>query len=349
MPDCGWRKVGCSLGLQRGTSYPQPLKHLSTDLGWVYPSASNGDDVGRVSDVRLSRELFAQGYSYAELLRLKRTGQLTRIRRGAYANREEPDPHLEHRRLLVATLGQTTAESVVSHHSAAVLHGLPVRLPQPPRVHLTRARPNGGKIRTYVHLHVAALSELEVCDIDAFRVTSLARTVVDLALVLDHAEAVAVGDAALSRGLLPEELDVVLRLSRRRRGRSAAHRAVSFLDGRSESVGESRSRIALAAAGLPKPELQYEVRDPSGGLVGRADFCWEAHRTLGEFDGRIKYGRLLRPGQDASDVVFEEKRREDALRDLGWQVVRWTWDDLGSPSRLAERIRRAFARGKHVA
>jgi hypothetical protein len=84
-------------------------------------------------------------------------------------------------------------------------------------------------------------------------------------------------------------------------------------------------------------------------MVGRTDFCWEVHRTLGEFDGRIKYGRLLRPGQDASDVVFDEKRREDALRDLGWQVVRWTWDDLGSPSRLAERISRAFARGKNAA
>jgi predicted transcriptional regulator of viral defense system len=137
-------------------------------------------------------------YSYAELERMTRTGALTRIRRGAYANGDEPDPHREHRRLLEATWGQTTAESVVSHHSAAVLHGLPVRIPLPPRVHLTRARPSGGKIRTYVHVHVAALSELEVCEIDAFKVTSVARTVVDLARVLDHAEAVALGDAAMS-------------------------------------------------------------------------------------------------------------------------------------------------------
>jgi hypothetical protein len=302
-----------------------------------------------VSGVRLSRDLSAQGYSYAELERLTRTGELTRIRRGAYASSEQLDPHLDHRRLLVATLGQTSAESVVSHYSAAVLHGLPVRLPLPPRVHLTRPRPSGGKIRTYVHLHVGALSELEVCEIDGYRVTSLARTVVDLARVLDRAEAVAVGDAALSRGLAPDELDVVLGLSRRRRGRAAAYRAISFLDGRSESVGESWSRVALAAAGLPTPELQYEVRGPSGTLIGRADFCWEFHRTLGEFDGRVKYHRLLKPGQDASDVVFEEKRREDALRDLGWQVVRWTWDDLGTTARLAERIRRAFARGTNSA
>ncbi len=42
---------------------------------------------------------------------------------------------------------------------------------------------------------------------------------------------------------------------------------------------------------------------------------------MGEFDGRIKYGRLLRPGQEAGDAVFEEKRREDAIRDEGWKVV----------------------------
>jgi len=58
--------------------------------------------------------------------------------------------------------------------------------------------------------------------------------------------------------------------------------------------------------------------------VGRSDFGWEEQRTLGEFDGRVKYGRLLRPGETAADTVYREKRREDALRDQGWQLVRWS-------------------------
>ena len=57
---------------------------------------------------------------------------------------------------------------------------------------------------------------------------------------------------------------------------------------------------------------------------------------LGEFDGRVKYGRLLRPGQEPGDAVFEEKRREDAIRDEGWGVVRWVWSDLQVPHRLAD-------------
>jgi hypothetical protein len=65
---------------------------------------------------------------------------------------------------------------------------------------------------------------------------------------------------------------------------------------------------------------------------------------VGEFDGRIKYGRLLRPGQDAGDAVFAEKRREDAIRDEDWGVVRWVWSDLERPDRFAGRVRLARER-----
>ncbi len=58
-----------------------------------------------------------------------------------------------------------------------------------------------------------------------------------------------------------------------------------------------------------------------------------------EFDGRVKYGR----GADevdpfghrraGRDVLWQEKRREDTLRELGYEVVRVVWSDL----RLAPR------------
>ena len=67
-------------------------------------------------------------------------------------------------------------------------------------------------------------------------------------------------------------------------------------------------------------------------------------RTLGEFDGRLKYGRMLHGDADLEDVLWQEKCREDALRELGWEIVRWVWADLWQPSRLVERIERAFAR-----
>ncbi len=96
-------------------------------------------------------------------------------------------------------------------------------------------------------------------------------------------------------------------------------------------------------AGLPAPELQVEVSDADGGPLGRTDFGWHRGRLLGEFDGRVKYGRLLKPGETPGDAVFDEKVREDALRDSGSRVVRWIWAELAEPAIVVERIRRAIA------
>ena len=62
----------------------------------------------------------------------------------------------------------------------------------------------------------------------------------------------------------------------------------------------------------------------------------------GEFDGRIKYGRTLMPGQDPGDVVFEEKRREDRIRDTDLGVVRWTWEELDDFATVVGRLNRRF-------
>jgi hypothetical protein len=104
------------------------------------------------------------------------------------------------------------------------------------------------------------------------------------------------------------------------------------------------SRVRLMEEGLPRPELQQEIFGPDGRLVARVDFYWDQHKTVGEFDGKIKYGRLLKPGQRIEDVVFAEKLREDAVRDLGLQVVRWTSPDLYRVGILRDRVLRAFAR-----
>jgi len=80
------------------------------------------------------------------------------------------------------------------------------------------------------------------------------------------------------------------------------------------------------------------VRTASGLFVGDADFGGPRLRTVGEFDGRIKYGLL----QDAAEAVYKEKLREDDLRaeDLG--VVRWGWDVLADFDETATRLRRSF-------
>jgi hypothetical protein len=214
---------------------------------------------------------------------MARSGEVQRIRRGAYEcgparSLERRD---QHRRLIEATLRQTSVDSAISHMSAAVLHQLPIWNDQLRKVHITRNQSGGGKVRRYVHLHAAPLPELDVCEIDGQRITTLARTVFDLLRTLTMERSVPIGDAALRLGLTLEDLAEVAGGCIGWRGMLQARRAMKFLDARSESAGESYSRVLLDRLGVPAPIPQFEVWH-RGMLVGRADFGWEEFRTLGE-------------------------------------------------------------------
>ncbi len=240
-----------------------------------------------------------------------------------------------------------------SHVTAAVLHGLPVWQIPLARVHVTRAPDgSGSRANGRVHVHVAPLRADEISLVAGMPVTDLARTVVDVARTVPFEQAVAVADAALAGRDSPPQRAAVQRaalsaaLARADRwpGSRSARRVIAFADGRSASVGESRSRVAIANADLPAPVLQWKVSGRDGKLIGYADFGWPELCTIGEFDGRVKYGRLLSPDQEPGDVVFAEKVREDRMRDQDLAVVRWTWADLTDFTPVADHLRRRFRR-----
>ena len=303
-----------------------------------------------MSEILRTRQLLEAGYAQDELRRLERQGRLAQVRRGAWmrpeASGSEPTVEGRHLLLLRAVAAQVEPGAVLSHGSAALVHGLPVWPEALGRVHLTRSRSSGAKRRSDVEVHAATLAAEHITMIDGLAVTTLARTVADLGRTLPFEQAVAAGDRAAAQGLDFGHLDDVLRGMERWPGVRQARRVADFLDARSQSAGESVSRVRLGEQGLPIPTLQFEVYDLAGTMVGRSDFAWVQHRTIGEFDGRVKYGALLRPGQRSEDVVFAEKMREDAIRDLGWEVVRWVWADLDRPHLLRDRVLRAFARSR---
>ncbi|MGI3783723.1 MAG: hypothetical protein ACRYG2_23405, partial [Janthinobacterium lividum] len=104
-----------------------------------------------------------------------------------------------------------------------------------------------------------------------------------------------------------------------------------------ESAGESLTRMACYRHGIPSPELQHKVWDAHGVLLGRTDFWWEAFALLGEFDGRIKYERLLRDDETASAAVVREKTREDAMRSTQRGMARFVWSEV-QPGRTERRM-----------
>jgi hypothetical protein len=290
-------------------------------------------------------DALARGFSDGELARMVRRGELLRLQRGSYV---PPGSAIHgHRAVVLATVAQLRRPGVVSHLSAAVLHGLPLWGATPRRVHLTRHPPAAGSGSARVHLHVARLPDDQLSLVDGVLATGATRTVVDLARTLPFESAVVAADAALaSRLTSADSLAACLGEMGPVPGFRRASRVLEFADGDSESVGESRSRVLIHRLGLPAPALQFRVRRLDGSLVGRCDFGWEELGTLGEFDGRVKYGADAPSGRSPAEVVFVEKVREDGMRDLGWQMARWTWSDLSTPAVVGDRLRRAFARGR---
>ena len=125
---------------------------------------------------------------------------------------------------------------------------------------------------------------------------------------------------------------------------------IRLADARIESPGETRTFYLLYIRGLPMPEPQYEIYDANGVLVGRVDFAWPELGVFLEFDGKAKYQKYLKPGEDPADVVVREKQREDLIRRItGWTCIRLVWADLERPDRTAAMIRDVLVGGRRVA
>ncbi len=280
-----------------------------------------------------------------ELARLRRVGMLRSLQRGAYVPSvalDSLDQQERHRLKTRATLAGLRRPAVISHASAAILHGIPLWSVPLGQVHVTRCPPASSDRSARLRVHVARLSDDEICEIDGQSVTTVPRTLLDLGRSVSFESAIVAADFALhTRMTTGSALLAIARETAGIPGSLEASRMVAFADGASESVGESRSRIALARLGLTPPTLQMEIANEAGQQVAICDFGWRDDSVVGEFDGKIKYGRLLKSGQTPGDAVFAEKRREDAIRDQGWEVVRWVWADLASPGVIAQRIARA--------
>ncbi len=284
-------------------------------------------------------DLVENGTTMRTIRSAVRDGFLVRIYRGAYMNRaqwEASSPEEKYRHFVRAVVGASTRPMVLSHYSAAVLHKLPIVTSWPPRVHVLTPEATGGSVKTSVYSH-AQPTDPRLVEIDGLVATSLTRTVVDLACVSAFVDAVSVVDAALrlgstsedpsrvgtSREALLGELDRLMP----RPGSTRARKAIEFGDARSESVGESLSRARMHELGFVAPDLQKCFRTAHGAYT--VDFRWPSAGIIGEFDGRAKYFRDdLTSGLAPDDVLWREKRREDAIRGAsGDRFVRWTWAD----------------------
>ncbi len=264
-----------------------------------------------------------------------RSGQLVRLRRGVVMPTESLAPWELHRRRVDAAALAINRGTYFAFQSAAILHGLPVRIVDALPVQVVRTMGGRHTRNRLLQATPAILDDDDADLIDGLPTTSLRRTVTDLARRLSFPDAVAVVDAALRRGVEREDLATPSGY-----GHARAAQAVAFGDPASESFGESHSRARMRLANIPIPQLQVDQFTAGGRFLGRPDFDW-GDGIIGEYDGGSKYDGTY--GDDPRAVIEAEKQRQQAFVDEGYCVVRWCWKDLQSPGLVESRIRRALA------
>lgn len=239
------------------------------------------------------------------------------------------------RRRIDAVLLGAPADAIVSHVTAAALWRFQVPLaPDEGRVHLTV--PPGSRVRSRAdrRIHCSSVPDPETRMLDDLRVTSPGRTWIDLAGSLTPGALLAVTDQMLERKFPEDEFFRILARSPGRRGLATARRIVPVADGKAGSPMESVLRWLIHEAGLPRPVLQYVIRDAVGRFLARVDLAWPERRVVVEFDGNVHRDRR---------VFVEDLRRQNGIVLADWRVLRFSSADvLGRPKITLATLRAAL-------
>lgn len=292
-------------------------------------------------------DLLARGVTADRIKLLIRRGTLVRVGHGCYATAQVAQsvlryPGGHHLLAAGAALAGPGQGLVASHTTAARIHGLDLLDRAGPEVTLTRIRGTGSRRPAHgVRLTTARVPPAQITTRYGVPVTSVARTVVDLARSAPFRAGVVTADSALRLKLTTtDELHAVLASCRQWPGVTRAAGVVEFADRLSESALESICRVAFRDLGLPPPELQVWVGGEHG-EIGRADFFWKKFATIAEADGALKYAD--------PDKARQQLWRDARLHEAGFQVVHITWSEITRyPDNVAAALRAAFRRGLAV-
>jgi very-short-patch-repair endonuclease len=238
-----------------------------------------------------------------------RTGRLHPFVAGAYlVGHAEPAPLAAE----TAALLMCGPSAMLSHTTAAAIWGITDR---EPAVHVTVTR-DGSSARRGVRIHrVRAIAAADVRRRERLTVTAPARTLVDLASVLDAERLdTALERARAARLVRPDDVLAALERCPFRRGATTLRRLLEQRPTITRSRAERLLADLVRRGGLPRPQTNAVVRG------FEVDVLWPAERVVVEFDGF---------GFHADRHAFEQDRRRDAeLQASGYRVLRVTWRRL---------------------
>jgi hypothetical protein len=202
--------------------------------------------------------------------------------------------------------------------TAAWLHGADVRRIDDLDVHVGFAE--GKRVRSRPGLQVCqeTLDPQDIIEIDGVRLTTPLRTVFDCLRWLKGADRLVVADA-LTHAELVDLADLRAYFAGKRRLRNL-RRGEALLDQvepETESPMETRLRVLLVDAGLPRPTPQWTVRDRVGAFCGRLDLAYPEIRLGVEYDGADHWKQRR-----------EDDRRRDRIRSVDWEILVFSSDDV---------------------
>jgi very-short-patch-repair endonuclease len=234
--------------------------------------------------------------------------------------------------LLSAVARRLPAGAAFSGRTAAWLHELDLAPCDP--IEVTIPEPIGTRRRAGASVSRAALGAEEIVLKRGLPTTSALRTVADLGGRNPLTEGVVVADLALHAGLVTiAELRTYVAEHPKAKGVARLRRVVDLAEPKSESPMETRLRMLILLAGLPRPEVQVSIHDAQGHFVGRPDLLYRARCLAIEYDGGNHRDRLV-----------DDNRRQNGLVGAGFQLLRFTAADVyGSPRVVAMQIRHGLA------
>lgn len=256
-------------------------------------------------------------------------GRLHRVHRGVYAVGRARLDMWGRRMAAVLAAG---AGAGMSHRTAAdgllILRNAsaPIEVTVPGR---------GARTRPGIHFHRSPLPPEDLTEVEGIPCTTPARTLLDLAAVVDATQLANAIENTERLGLFDKgELERVIE---RAPGRPAATRLrvalAAYIDAPPPPTRKELERTAFtvfARAGLPKPAVNVLVHTAAGPL--EVDFCWADRRLIVEMDSFEFHG---------TRAAFERDRRRDLLlRASGWATLRITWRQLSErPAEVIAAVR----------
>jgi very-short-patch-repair endonuclease len=220
---------------------------------------------------------------------------------------------------------------ILAGFSASALHGARwIDLAQPAAIIDTNRRPSTG-----VQVWEERIDNDEICVLEGMRVTTPARTALDLARRHPLDVAVAAIDAlAQAAELKLPDIELLVHRYKGRRGMKHAQAALELVDSGAQSPKETWLRLLLLRAGLPRPQTQIAVRNEWSWVEAYLDMGWDDVMVAVEYDG---YHHHANRAQYVKDI-----RRLEMLERRGWVVVRVVAED--HPRDITRRVSDALAR-----